>query len=144
MGAPAPDTPALHASCVALGGRGVLIRGASGSGKSALALTLMAYGAALVSDDRTLLHLRDGQVIASAPAPLRGMIEARGVGLLRAVTLPEAALALVVDMDRPEPDRLPPLRQIDLMGCGLPLLYRPPHAHFPAAVLQYLKGGRCA
>ena len=49
----------LHASCVALAGRGLLIRGAPGSGKSTLALTLMGLGADLVGDDRIDLRLED-------------------------------------------------------------------------------------
>ena len=67
----------VHASCVALGGRGVLILGGSGAGKSGLALQLMAYGAALVSDDRTILSNRDGALQAAAPDTIRGRIEAR-------------------------------------------------------------------
>ena len=59
----------VHASCVTVQGRGVLITGASGSGKSALALSLMALGADLVADDRVILSLDRGRVMASAPVP---------------------------------------------------------------------------
>ncbi|MDA3887407.1 MAG: serine kinase, partial [Allgaiera sp.] len=58
----------LHASCVALDGRGVLILGPSGAGKSGLALQLMALGARLVADDRTRLNPRAGRLIARAPS----------------------------------------------------------------------------
>ncbi len=64
-----------HASCVAYGGRGVLILGASGRGKSALALRLMALGAVLVADDRTDLCREGDSVMARAPDAIKGMIE---------------------------------------------------------------------
>ena len=74
----------LHASCVAISGRGVLIIGPSGSGKSALALQLMAFGASLVADDQTELTVQGGTLIARCPPTMSGLIEARGLGILRA------------------------------------------------------------
>jgi HPr kinase/phosphorylase len=137
------DQP-LHASAVALGGRAALITGPAGSGKSALALDLMATGARLVADDGVLL-VRDGdRVLARAPAPIRGLIEARGVGLLRADPLDDVPVAVVVDLGRTEADRLPPFRTIDLLGIALPLLHKVASPHFTAAVRQYLAGGRSA
>lgn len=134
----------IHASAVALQGRAVLLLGPSGSGKSALALSLMALGCQLVSDDRTILIHRDGQLWASAPAALGGMIEARGVGILAAEAIPTAIVRLVVDLGRMETDRLPAMREIDLLGVALPLVLGSVQAHFPAAILQYLKAGRIA
>ena len=74
--APPPgDAPLnLHGSAVALEGRGLLILGASGTGKSALALRMMAHGARLVADDRVVLARRGDALIASAPPALRGTI----------------------------------------------------------------------
>lgn len=133
----------VHASCVAAHGRGLLIRGASGSGKSSLALALMALNARLIADDRTILQLsEDDRVMASAPAPLRGLIEARGIGLLNAEVAEQVALDLVVDLDHTEADRLPPLRHTRLLGRKLPLLYRVENIHFASMLMQYLKAGR--
>lgn len=137
----------LHGSCVALDpGRGVLILGPSGAGKSALALRLMALGAQLVADDQVeLAPAPDGVgVMAAAPDTIRGMIEARGLGLLRAQTLPAARLALVVDLAREETERLPPQRETVLLGRSVPLVLRVQHGHLDVAVLQWLKGGRVA
>ncbi len=142
---PETDLPeTCHASCVAHGGKAVLIRGASGSGKSALALRLMALGATLVADDRTELTLEDGAVIARCPPAIRGMIEARFVGLLSAKALDCAPVHLVIDLDRAETDRLPPKRNTVLLGQSCPLLYRVDADHFPAAVIQMLAQGRKA
>lgn len=138
------DRVNLHGSCVALSGRGVLILGPSGSGKSSLALQLMAHGCDLVSDDRTEIVLRDGMLDATAPEALRGRIEARGVGLLVAVPAPAARLVLAVDLAHLESERLPHPRHYPVLGIDLPLLHRVESAHFPAAILQYLKAGRAA
>lgn len=132
----------VHASCVAAHGRGLLIRGAAGSGKSSLALALMALGARLITDDRAILQPRANRVMASAPAPLRGLIEARGIGLLNVDVAIETALDLVVDLDHTESDRLPPFRHTRLLEQDLPLLYRVENIHFAAMLMQYLKAGR--
>lgn len=132
----------LHASCVALSGRGVLILGRAGAGKSGLALQLMAHGCELVSDDRTAIAAQDGALLAAAPASIRGWIEARFVGILAADAVASARVALVVDLDLVETDRLPPRRSRSLLGISLPLVQRVESAHFPAAILQYLKSGR--
>lgn len=134
----------LHATAVALdAARGVLILGRSGAGKSALGLELMALGAQLVSDDRVDVARRDGALWASAPATIRGRIEARGIGLLEAPPLDAARLVLVVDLDRPEPDRLPPHRVTEILDISLPLVFSAQGCS-PAAILQYLKGRRVA
>jgi HPr kinase/phosphorylase len=131
-----------HASCVALHGKAVLIMGASGSGKSSLALQLMAFGCALVADDCTEIEPGSDGLIARCPAAIAGLIEARCVGLLKADATPSARLALVVDLDQAETDRLPPHRSITLCGQALPLLHNSASSHFPAAILQYLRAGR--
>ena len=138
----APAT--VHASCVAVEGRGLLILGRSGSGKSALALALMALGADLVADDRVILTPGPQGPVASAPAALCGLIEARGLGILRAVPVPSAVVAAVVDLDQQEAERLPPTRTITLAGTDIPLFHGQAMPYFPAALMQYLKGGRAA
>jgi HPr kinase/phosphorylase len=125
-----------------LGGRGVLILGASGRGKSGLALALMALGADLVADDRVIVTSDDQGLVASAPAALHGMIEARGIGLLKARAVESAPLHLAVDLDQVETARLPENRSVALLDRALPLLHSVETPHFAAAVLQYLKEGR--
>jgi HPr kinase/phosphorylase len=132
----------LHASAVAIAGKALLIRGASGSGKSSLALELMALGAGLVSDDRTVVEREGDALWLSAPETIRGMIEARGLGLLAAEPILRAPLAAVVDLDHEESERLPPHRQVEISGVSVPLLHAVARGSFPAALRQYLLCGR--
>lgn len=132
----------LHATTVDYGGKGVLIAGASGAGKSALALDLMALGATLVADDRTIVTCTDENYIASAPKAIEGMIEARGVGLLLAERTERSALVLAIDLDRTETERLPPPRRFERGFVSLTCLNKVDAPYFPAAILQYLKVGR--
>ncbi|MES2666380.1 MAG: HPr kinase/phosphatase C-terminal domain-containing protein [Pseudomonadota bacterium] len=134
----------LHASCVAVQGRGVLILGPSGAGKSGLALQLMGFGAQLVADDRTILRREGDGLLATCPPALAGMIEARGIGILNARPLAQAGVALVVDLGQPETDRLPPPRTITLLGLEVDLVLQSQNDHFAAAVLLYLAAGRRA
>ena len=132
----------LHASCVAHRGRGLLILGPSGAGKSSLALEMMAFGAVLVADDRTRLRAEAGRIIADSPPAIRGRIEARGVGILNARAHGPVKLALAIDLAQPEPDRLPPDRQLDLALGRLPLVLGAGRVHLASILLQYLDGGR--
>lgn len=113
----------VHASCVAVDGLGVLIRGAPGGGKSDLAARLIDQGAQLVADDRVDLVCRDGALLARAPAAIAGLLEVRGVGILRMVALAEVRVGLVVDLvGRDGVERLPQPASCDYMGVGVPLL----------------------
>ena len=96
----------LHASCVAIGDRAVLIEGRSGTGKSDLALRLIDRGAVLVSDDYTVLTRRDGALTASPPATIAGKMEVRGLGLIEVSYAQDVPVALVVVADN-DPVRMP-------------------------------------
>lgn len=132
----------LHASCVQVGDCGVLVLGASGTGKSTLALTLMGMGAILVADDRTRLWAEGGTLWAEAPETIRGWIEARGIGLLRADAVGPVTVGLVVDLDRAEDRRLPPMRQMQVLGVALPLVLGPLHPGLAPGLRQMALRGR--
>jgi serine kinase of HPr protein (carbohydrate metabolism regulator) len=109
----------IHASCVAIDGRGVLIAGPSGAGKSDLALRLIDRGAQLVSDDYTDLVAADGALVASAPDRIRGLIEVRGLGIVTLPVLDRVPVALHVDLGDPVP-RLPETGQVTVLA-GIPV-----------------------
>lgn len=134
----------LHATCVADdGGRGLLILGASGAGKSALALQMIGLGARLVSDDLTALAAGPDGPVATCPSQAaQGLIEARGVGLLRVPALPRAVIRLAVDLDQVEQHRLPPQRSIQCCGCKVDVVFGPVRPHLPAALWHLLRAGR--
>lgn len=132
----------LHATAVGIDGRGLLILGRSGAGKSSLAMRLMSLGAVLVADDRVLVRRERDGLIAQAPVPLAGLIEARGLGLLRAPFAAAMGLAAVVDLDRAETERLPPLRHHVVLGETLPLVLGQQSDHFPYGLMLYMRHGR--
>ncbi len=117
----------VHGTVVALQGRGVLLRGPPGAGKSDLALRLIDRGARLVADDRVELSVRRGRLIAAAPRALAGLIEARGLGVVSVPRRKAAEIVLVVDLVKPERvERMPgsdrgPDRCV-LAGLSLPRL----------------------
>jgi HPr kinase/phosphorylase len=88
----------VHASLVSWDGIGILIRGASGSGKSQLCLLLMEEGAKLVADDQVLLESEKGMLFGSAPAVLAGKLEIRGLGIIDVDHQPEVEIKLIVDL----------------------------------------------
>jgi serine kinase of HPr protein (carbohydrate metabolism regulator) len=122
----------VHGTCVAFGGRAVLLRGAPGSGKSDLALRFLALQpqgearALLVADDQVFIEARaDGALLASAPATLAGKIEVRGVGIVEVPFLRQAELRLVCDLvDERDVPRMPPetWERTKIAGSALPLL----------------------
>lgn len=127
----------IHATCVAVDGIGVLLRGAPGAGKSDLALRLIDGGARLVADDRTELSRRGDRIIAAAPAAIAGRIEARGIGIVAVPSIAEAVVRLVVDLVPPERiERLPEPRAVDLLGIALPGLNIDPFAASAPAKLR--------
>jgi serine kinase of HPr protein (carbohydrate metabolism regulator) len=108
------------------GWQGVLLRGRSGAGKSDLALRLIEAGARLVADDQTELVRQGKKVIASAPATIAGLIEARGIGIVkldRDQLVVRAPVVLLVDLAMPEHiERLPEPARERLLGVDLPVV----------------------
>jgi len=98
----------IHATCIEVDGVGVLIRGASGSGKSDLALRLIDAGATLVADDRVDLRRVGPDVSASAPHEIAGMLEVRGIGIVKMAHQASVMVRLVVELVSPDKvERLP-------------------------------------
>jgi HPr kinase/phosphorylase len=112
----------LHATCIALNGKGVLLRGASGSGKSDFALRLINQGAVLVADDRVDIECQEGQLVAYVPENLAGKLEVRGIGIVNLPHERDCPLVIVVDLVPPEQvERMPEAATTDILGHPLPL-----------------------
>ena len=113
----------VHASCVAVDGRGVLLLGPPGSGKSDLALRLIDGGAALVADDRVEVRAVDGRLQASPPETLAGRIEVRGLGILAIDWQPAATISLAVELlTEARPRRLPDPDEWCFANLAIPLI----------------------
>ncbi len=132
---------ARHATSVAIDGAGVMLEGPSGSGKSALALELIALGARLVADDRTRIECRPDGPWVIAPERLAGVIEARGLGLLSVDHVAEAPLRLIVDLAERETARLPEPCHETLCGFPVRRLRGLDAGHFPSAIVAAARGG---
>ncbi len=132
----------VHGTAVARAGRGVLILGASGAGKSALALELMAMGGDLVADDAVLLQKSGAKVVMLCPASISGRIEARGVGILSVKPIAQAGLAFIVDLDKTDPSRLPKPRFQTLLGVEHRLICGKGQPGLGAVIWCLLGGGR--
>ena len=117
------DCCLIHGTAVALDGRAVLLRGLSGSGKSDLGLRLIDAGARLVADDQSELVRVGNEIVVRPPSTIVGLIEVRGIGIIRLDPLMEAPLALLADLVTPEAiERLPALRAERILGLDVPLI----------------------
>lgn len=148
----------IHGTCLAIGGMGVLLLGKPGSGKSDLALRLIdgsgtglsgvARSARLVADDQVAVRKAEGRLIASAPPPLSGKLEIRGLGIAELSPQAEAVLRLAVRLTpAAEIERLPDLARarMDILGIAIPLVLIDPErasaaARIRAALDQFVAG----
>lgn len=123
-----PPPASIHASAVRIGDRAILIRGASGTGKSRLALDLILAGRTgaiaetlLIGDDRVRLEIRNDCAWVRSVPELEGMIEIRGLGIRRCAFALEAPVALVVDLAASDAARMPPPERLKTLISGIEL-----------------------
>jgi serine kinase of HPr protein (carbohydrate metabolism regulator) len=135
------ETTLVYGTCVALGGNAAILVGASGSGKSDLALRFLLstpadLEAALIADDQVRVSLSAGRLIASAPETIAGLIEVRGIGVIPLPARDAAEVKLIVKLVDPAAiPRMPPSPPATQKVCGidLPVLMLAPFetsAHF--------------
>ncbi len=144
-----PHGAGAHASAVVVGEAAMLIRGPSGSGKSALALDLverairLGFNAALIGDDRVRVRAAHGRLLARGMEGFEGLIERRGEGLIRIAHAPCGVIRLVVDLAQPEapPPRMPEEteREIEMLGVSLPRLILDARLSAPEAAIAVLR-----
>ncbi len=112
----------IHATCIALNNRGILLTGVSGSGKSDLALRMiLEKGAVLVADDRTDIRRGANRPVASCPETIKGLLEVRGVGIVTPPAQAETEVFLVAELvsSTAEIERLP--EPETTLICGYPV-----------------------
>ncbi|HVC55647.1 MAG TPA: HPr kinase/phosphatase C-terminal domain-containing protein [Stellaceae bacterium] len=127
----------IHATAVALDGHAVLLRGASGAGKSDLALRLIDAGASLVADDVSDLQRGGAGIIVRGAPGIAGMIEVRGLGIMRVGALAEAPVVLIADLVSPQAvERLPEWRREMMLGLAVPVIALAP---FEASAVAKLR-----
>jgi HPr kinase/phosphorylase len=128
----------LNATCVTLEGKGVLIAGPAGSGKSDLALRLIDHGAKLVADDQTELSVRDDALWAAPPGSVAGLFEIRHVGLVKMPYEVETRVALYVELAllHDKLERLPEAKNINLLDRPVRHLRLPAFASSTAAKIR--------
>jgi serine kinase of HPr protein (carbohydrate metabolism regulator) len=130
-----------QATCVAIRGRGLLIEGAPGSGKSSLALALIDRGAVLIGDDGVLLEALGGRLLARPHPRIAGNLEVRNLGLIELPTT-EAEIALVVQLDPDAPRFIDAAETVARCGLALPLIRLDPgsgvlHLTAEQALIRY-------
>lgn len=114
-------TERIHASCVSIGSHGVLLMGRSGSGKSDVALRLLARGAMLVADDQVILRKEEGELVAGVDETIRGLLEIHGVGLVKypvATNIPVRLVVQLVSLE--EMEHIPAPQTYQMMGVSVP------------------------
>ena len=130
----------VHATAVAVDGGAILLRGPSGAGKSDLGLRLIAAGARLVADDQVELRRAGRQILARAPPALAGLVEIRGVGIVRVAAMDVAPLVLIADLILAgEIERLPEPRVERVLGVAVPLIALAPFEASAAAKLFFAR-----
>ena len=136
------DSSLIHATAIAMEGDAILLRGPPGAGKSDLALRLIEDGARLIADDQALLRRADNHVLVRAPAAVAGLIEVRGIGILRIDFLDEAPLGLVVDLVAPtEVERIPDERFEVVLGLPIRVIALAPFEASAVAKLRLAQRG---
>jgi HPr kinase/phosphorylase len=118
----------LHATCVELSDKGVVLLGASGSGKSDLALRLIDLGARLVADDQVAVERRGDRLFGRPAEALAGLLEVRGFGIVKLPWCAVSPLALAVELVAGPLPRLPEPGSYELLGVRLPRLRLDPRA----------------
>ena len=123
----------VQASCVVIAGRALMIEGPPGSGKTSLALALLDRGAGLIGDDAVTLRRAGEHVIALPPPNIAGLLELRGIGIVRLPLAEPAPLSLILALGEAHGPRLPEqVATRAILGVSIPVLAFDPGTIAPA------------
>jgi len=107
----------IHATFVVLNKKGILLQGESGSGKSDIALRMIeSKGAELVADDAVEIFIHNGELWGKAPDNLKGMLEVRGIGIVKYPYVNDFAVDMAVELkNKPEEIERMPIKQHEII-----------------------------
>ena len=131
----------IHASSVDINGKGVVILGKSGAGKSNLAIKLISMGAKLISDDQTHFKFKENKIIISKPETTPNFIEARGIGLIKVPFVVSSKLFCFVKITNLELNRLPNAKNKYCFGKKIKLLEFNPFYNNESALFMSIRYG---
>lgn len=107
----APET-LIHGVFLNIYGKGVIIKGDSGIGKSEIALELVKRGHLLVADDAVELYHLGQSIVGKAPEVLMNLLEIRGIGVIDvskmfgiSSILDKDTVDLIIQLDRWVPSK---------------------------------------
>ena len=131
----------IHASSVDINGKGVVILGNSGAGKSSLAIKLISMGAKLISDDQTHFKFKENKIIISKPETTPNFIEARGIGLIKVPFVVSSKLFCFVKITNLELNRLPNAKNKYCFGKKIKLMEFNPFYNNESALFMSIRYG---
>ena len=131
----------IHASSIDINGKGVVILGKSGAGKSNLAIKLISMGAKLISDDQTHFKFKENKIIISKPKTTPNFIEARGIGLIKVPFVVSAKLFCFVKITNLELNRLPNAKNKYCFGKKIKMMEFNPFYNNESALFMSLRYG---
>ena len=131
----------IHASSVDINGKGVVILGKSGAGKSNLAIKLISMGAKLISDDQTHFKFKENKIIISKPETTPNFIEARGIGLIKVPFVVSSKLFCFVKITNLELNRLPNAKNKHCYGKKIKLMEFNPFYNNESALFMSIRYG---
>lgn len=139
------ETIQIHATAFIYRDQGCLVLGDAGSGKTSLAAQMLLHGAELIADDQVLLTQADGSLVAQAPATTQGVMELRGMGLIR-LAYTRAPIHCVIQLQMDAVERLPEPETKRWLEVEVPMIRLQQGDHGAAArlalYLQAMQEGR--
>ncbi len=128
----------MHGVLLSIYGKGVMIRGESGMGKSEIALELIKRGHLLVADDRVDCARIHNKIVGRAPTILKEMLEIRGIGIINvsrmfgaSSVLDKVDVSLVIQLEQWHQDNdydrvgIEDKKYEDILGAEIPKIILP-------------------
>ncbi|MEL0106742.1 MAG: HPr kinase/phosphorylase [Rhodospirillales bacterium] len=131
------ETAQIHGTCIAIDDAAIVLLGPPGCGKSDLALRLIDAGATLIADDRIDIKRAGNNLIVSPPVNIAGLIEVRGIGIVKTVHRESGVLTTAFELVPPEHiERMPQPLHWSMLGLSIPKFKLDPFASSAGAKIR--------